>query len=222
MDKNSCNHPPFSTARRIKPTRRSLSGVFAFRGEAVSFESLLERDFLHRMDFDRSVVAVASQPVKLDFVASNGRSYSYTPDYLVYFTERSGIRPMLVEVKLEEEWRENWRSWLPKWKAAWRYASEQGWGFHIYDESRIRGLPLQNIQYIERFKRADYSEEDSDAVIRTVAEMGTAPFHYLLARHFTGFEHQGASHLFHLIANRHLDCDIDQPFDEFLELWVTA
>lgn len=131
MDRNSCNHPPFSTARRIKPTRRSLSGVFAFRGEAVSYESLLERDFLRRMDFDQSVVAVASQPVKLDFVSSNGRSYTYTPDFLVYFTERSGIRPMLVEVKLEEEWRDNWRSWLPKWKAAWRYASEQGGVSHL-------------------------------------------------------------------------------------------
>lgn len=218
MDRNSCNHPSFSAARRIKPTRRSLSGVYAFRGEAVAYESLLERDFLHRMDFSGSVVTVVSQPVKLDFVSSNGRSYTYTPDFLVHFKGHSGLRPMLVEVKPEEDWRENWRLWLPKWKAAWRYASEQGWAFHIYDESRIRGQSLQNIQYIERFKRAEYAEEDSDAVIRTVADMGAAPFHYLLARHFTGFEAIGASHLFHLVATRRLDCDVCKPFDDFLEL----
>ena len=33
--------------RPIKPTRRSLSGVFSFRGKGVAFESALERDFIH-------------------------------------------------------------------------------------------------------------------------------------------------------------------------------
>jgi len=220
MDSNSCNQPKFSVARRIKSTRRSLSGVYAFRGEAIAYESTLERDFLQRMDFNRSVVTVVSQPVKLEFVARNGRKYSYTPDFLVHHSLRSSRRPMLIEVKPEEEWRENWREWLPKWKAAWRFAAERGWCFHISDESRIRGVALQNIQYLERFKRADYLDVDLDAVVRTVAEMGIAPFQYLLARHFSGFEAMGASHLFHLIATRQLDCDIREPFTDSLELWV--
>lgn len=195
--------------------------MYAFRGEAVAYESLLERDFLHRMDFSRSVVTVISQPLKVDFVSSGGRSYTYTPDFLVHFKECTGLKPMLVEVKPAEDWRKNWRLWLPKWKAARRYAAEQGWRFHVYDESRIRGLALQNIQYIERFKRAEFSAEETEAVIRTVADMGSAPFHYLVARHFTGFETLGASHLFHLVATRQLDCDVSKPFDDFLELWVT-
>lgn len=222
MDRNSCNQSPFSVERRIKATHRSLSGVYAFRGVGVAFESSLERDFLHRMDFSRDVVTVGSQPVKLDFVAHNGRSYTYIPDFLVHFKSRTGRRPMLVEVKPEEAWREKWREWLPKWKAAWRYAAEREWSFHIYDESRIKGPALKNIQYIERFKRGDYSEEDMDAVVRTVLFMGSAPIHYLLALHFTGSETLGWSVLFHMIATRQLDCDISRHFDEYLEVTVTA
>ncbi|SDQ82604.1 TnsA endonuclease N terminal [Pseudomonas grimontii] len=221
MDTNSCKQPKFSVARRIKSTHRSLSGVYAFRGEGVAFESALERDFISRMDFSREVVSVVSQPVTLDFVARNGRSYTYTPDFLVRFKGRAEIPPMLVEVKPEENWRESWREYLPKWKAAWSYARAQGWSFHIYDESRIRGQSLKNIQFLERFKRADYAKEDLDAVIQTVEFMGAAPIHYLVALHFTGSEALGTSHIFHLIANRQLDCDISSKIDDFLEVSVT-
>ena len=210
----------FSVARRIKSTTRSLSGVFAFRGEGVAFESLLERDFLSRMDFRKDVLRVISQPVKFDFVARNGRTYPYTPDYLVHFQSHSRLRPMLVEVKPEENWRENWRDSLPKWKAALRYAKERGWGFHIYDESRIRGQSLKNIQYLERFKNADYAEQDLDAVIRTVAFKGIASIEYLLALHFQGAEALGKSHIFHLIATRQLDCDITGFLGDSLEVMV--
>lgn len=109
MDRNSCNQPHLTPVRRIKSTRRSLSGVYAFRGNAVAYESTLERDFLQRIDFNRNVVAAVSQPVSLDFVVLNGRSYTYTPDFLVYFKPDSGLRPMLVEVKPEEQWRAKWR-----------------------------------------------------------------------------------------------------------------
>src|SRR5476649_2410692 len=100
MDSNSCNQHPFSVARRVKSTTRSLSGVFAFRGEGVAFESGLERDFLSRMDFRRDVMSAVAQPIQLNFVARNGRSYTYTPDFLVRFHSHTRQSPMLVEVNL--------------------------------------------------------------------------------------------------------------------------
>lgn len=222
MDTNSCNQPQFSVARRIKSTGRSLSGVFAFRGEGVAFESLLERDFLSRMDFRKDVLHVVSQPVSIGFVAHNGRSYTYTPDFLVRFHSYTRRAPILVEVKPEENWREEWRSSLPKWKAALRYAKSQKWGFHIYDESRIRGQSLKNIQYLERFKRADYSEEDLDPILRTVSFMGVASIQYLLALHFQGQEALGKSYIFHLIATRRLDCDVSGFLSDSLEVTVAT
>ncbi|MFV0932743.1 TnsA endonuclease N-terminal domain-containing protein [Pseudomonas jessenii] len=194
--------------------------MFAFRGQGVAFESMLERDFLSRMDFRKDVLSVVSQPVQLDFVARSGRTYTFTPDYLVHFHSSSHLRPMLVEVKPQENWRENWRELLPKWKAGWRYANQRGWRFHVYDESRIRGQSLKNIQYLERFRNADYADQDLDAIIRTVAFKGIVSIEYLVALHFQGAEALGKSHIFHLIATRQLDCDISGPLGDSLEVMV--
>ena len=227
MTRNSCDTVMPRQMRKIKPTRRSVSGFYAFRGEtAIQFESTLERDFLIRTEFSLSVLGVIPQPVQIPFVASNGQTYIYTPDFLVYYRLGSAHyddypKPVLVEVKPEKEWRKHWREWLPKWKAAWRYAQEQGWAFHIYDESRIRDKALENIRFLERYKRMQFPVEESRWVIDNVRPMGATPFHYILARHFMGlYRAEGIAHIWHLLATRQLDCDISRPLNEFTELWV--
>ena len=84
---NSCDkvQSPRQT-RLIGVTRRSVSGIYAFRGEtAIQFESTLERDFIIRKEFCLTVLEVIPQPVQIPFVASNGQTYIYTPDFLVYY-----------------------------------------------------------------------------------------------------------------------------------------
>jgi len=216
--------------RKIKPTRRSVSGVCMFRGEtAIEFESTLERDFLLRQEFSLSVLGVVPQPCRIPYRDPiTGRNQTYTPDFLVYY--RLGSRhyedypkPVLVEVKPEAEWRAHWRRWLPKWKAAYRYAKNQGWTFHIHDESRIRDQILDNIAFLSRYKRMAFPEEESRVVLDTVAEMGTTTMDYLLARHFMGaYRAEGTAHLWHLLANRKLDGDLSQPLGHFTELWVPS
>src|SRR5699024_1541208 len=91
------------SVRKIGTTRRSVSGTYIFRGETpIQFESTLERDFLIRKAFSRSVLDVISQPVRIPFQTRDGRSFHYTPDFLVYY--RLGSRdhldypyPVLVE-----------------------------------------------------------------------------------------------------------------------------
>lgn len=226
MVSNNRDKPRPSSVRAIKPTKRSVSGVFPFRGEGgVPYESLLERDFILRTEFSMDVLAITSQPVTIPF-SVNGRSYNYTPDFLVQF--RLGDRdledwpkPLLVEVKPETEWRKNWQAWLPKWKAAWRYARDQGWVFHIHDESRIRDTALQNIKFLERYERMTFAPEESDWIIESVKKMGVAPVHYLLALHSCDYYRaESISHLWHLIATRRLTCDIRLPLNNFLEVWV--
>ena len=228
MTRNSCDQP--KQVRPIKPTRRSVSGFLPFRGVGgVPFESLLERDFLKRMRFSHRVESVIAQPVRVDFIDSLGRAQAYTPDFLVHYRQPAGIdymdyiKPMLVEVKPTYEWRKNWRAWLGKWKAARRCAREEGWTFSIYDESRIRGLPLDNITFLERFERLDFDREDIDMVLKTLQEMEFAPVHYLLARHFKGvYRDRGVALLWHLIATGRVECDITEPLNEYLELWVAT
>lgn len=227
MSGNSCDAVKPGQTRKIRPTRRSVSGVYAFRGETpIQYESTLERDFLVRKEFSLVVLDIIPQPAQIPFVAANGRTHIYTPDFLVYY--RLGNRayckypkPMLAEVKPEQEWRKHWREWLPKWKAAYRHAREQGWEFHIYDESRIRGQALANIQFLERYKRMQFPADESRWVIENVRKMGSAPFHYILARHFMGmYQAEGIAHIWHLLATRRLDCDVSRPLNDFTELWV--
>lgn len=227
MYRNRGDAVPPSQVRKIRPTRRSVSGMYAFRGRSsVAFESTLERDFLIRTEFCLAALDVIPQPAEIPFVAANGQVRSYTPDFLVYY--RLGTRacgdspkPVLVEVKPETEWRKHWREWLPKWKAAWRYAQERGWEFHVRDESRIRDQALENIRFLERYKRMQFSAEDSLLVLETVRQMGCATQDYLLARHFMGFYRaEGIAHLWYLLATRRLDCDISRPLNSFTELWI--
>lgn len=226
--RNNCDQ--VKQVRPIKPTRRSVSGCLPFRGAGgIPFESLLERDFLRRMRFSHRVESVIAQPVAVYFIDSRGCAQAYTPDFLVHYRQPLGIdyqdyiKPMLVEVKPSFEWRKNWRAWFSKWKAARRYARQEGWTFSIYDESRIRGLPLDNIHFLERFERLIFDKEEIDMVLATLRGMDIAPVHYLIARHFKGiYQDRGVALLWHLIATGRVECDITEPLNQYLELWVAT
>lgn len=227
MNAINCDQAPVRQVRRIKPTRRSVSGVYMFRDQtAIPFESTLERDFLVRMEFIPNVLDIIAQPVSIPFKDSQGRNAKYTPDYLVYYQLgdhhfNNYPRPMLVEVKPAAEWRANWRKWSSKWKRARQHAFNQGWEFRIYDESRIRDQTFENIKFLERFQRMSFPEQESSWILDNLREMGSAPFHYLLARHFMGkYRAEGVAHLWHLLSTRRLDCDMTEPLNDQTQFWV--
>lgn len=207
-----------SQTRQSKSMTRSLSGVLPFRGQGVSYESGLERDFIRIWLLDPEVVAIVAQPAQIQFTAHNGRSYIYPPDFFVQFDERTGRKPLLVEVKMREQWVPNWREWLPKWKAAYRYARSRGWEFRVYDETRIRGPVLENVEFLQRYRNLNFDLAFTDAVLNTLSVMRSAPFHHLIARHFTGNEAIGRSHLWHLIATGQVLADLEEPLNEFAVL----
>lgn len=222
---NKCDclgsEPP-KQMRRIGPTRRSVSGIYAFRGKtAIPFESTLERDFLIRMEFDLRVVDIIPQPVQIPFIA-NGQRYTYTPDYLVYF--RQGTAPteaLLAEVKPRSELREYWQSWKSKFRTALRYAKGRGWQFHIYDESRIRDQALANIRFLDVYKRMHLPPEMSVQIVEAFRKMGYASPGSIQVRHIAGASgREGIAHIWHLLATRRLDCNIDHTLNESTELWI--
>ncbi|WP_041720299.1 heteromeric transposase endonuclease subunit TnsA [Pseudodesulfovibrio piezophilus] len=228
MTYNKCDEQP-RQVRKIKSTRRSISGVYVFRGESsVQFESSLERDFLIRLEFNLSVLDVIPQPCEIPFTDRNGQTHIYTPDFLVYYRMGNShyghhIRPQLIEVKPENHWRTNRHKWLTKWKAAYRYSKERGWIFHIHDESRVRDQVYQNVRFLERYGQMNFSPEESAWVLQNVQAKGAVPVNRILARHFMGnYKAEGLSHIWHLLATRKLDCDMSLPLNEQTELWVPA
>ena len=198
-----------------------------FRNEsAVEFESSLERDFVIRQEFFLGVLDVVSQPCEIPFRLANGREFTYTPDFLVYYrlgsqTYETYPKPLLVEVKPAALWRQNWRKWLTKWKAAHRYAQTMGWRFHILDESRIRDTTFENIAFLQPYARMAFDEAESEWIVSALRDIGSASVDHLLATHFMGiYRANGISHLWHLLATRRLDCDITRPLNHQTELWV--
>ena len=223
---NSCDK--LKQVRKIQPTRRSVSGIYPFRGQSsVPYESTLERDFVVRHEFLTHVLDVIPQPTLLEWRDSRGRPQTYVPDFMVYF--RLGTRsfenypkPLLVEVKPRHLWRAHWREWLPKWKVAWRYARQEGAEFRIFDESRIRDQAFDNITFLERYKRMQFDEPDSAQILETVRLVDIVTMDYLLARHFPSdySRAEGIAHIWHLLATRRLDCDIHQRIGLLTPLWI--
>jgi len=226
---NSCDTVQIpQQTREIGVTRRSVSGALAFRGEqTIPYESTLERDFLVRKEFSPFVLEVIPQPVQISFVALNGRTYTYTPDYLVYFRSGDypwgeGPRSLLVEVKPRDEIRKHWPEMKPKFRAAVRYAREQGWDFRVHDESRIRDQVFENIMFLRRYKRMQFPSEETQWILANLREMGQAPFQYLLGRHFNGRADAavGVSHLWHMLAVGLVECDMTLPLRNDTVFWV--
>lgn len=153
-----------TSVRKIKPTRRSVSGYFSFRGkEPTPYESTLERDFVMRMDYNRSVERVVSQPARLFYIDANGIERRYTPDYLVYFTDPTR-KPLLVEVKEKQELDSDFHKLRYKFSAAFAFAKQNEWIFKIYDERRIRDPILDNLQLLRNFASRKITSDIADEV----------------------------------------------------------
>jgi len=197
--------------RKIRPTRRSVSGVYMLRGKtAIPYESTLERDFLIKLEHDRHVLNVTPQPCQLTFKANNGQNYPYTPDFHISYSNQ---RPWLVEVKPESEWRAHWREWLPKWKAAWRYASERGWVFHIQDETRIRDQTLANLNWLERYTRMQPAVMQTSNLMAKVVAQGCLQAGAVAP--------SDQAYLWHLLSVGRLDCDMTKPLSGETLLWIS-
>ena len=227
MSGNSCDKISVQQVRKIGPTRRSVSGSYPFRGgQAIQYESTLERDFLIRHEFFLNVLEIIPQPVQIPFTADNGRAYTYTPDFLLSLRGAPGspVQRVLVEVKPHALWKENWRSWSAKWKTARRFARQQGWSFRIFDESRIRDQALESIRFLERYKRFSEPPGQSGILMHALQSHGPSTLSELFSLCGVPVEEQRAwtVALWHLLAMRKIDCDITKPLNSSSIFWGTG
>ena len=199
----------YQSVRKNVRVYGSVSGNFSFRGEnTIWYESTLERDFIKKLEFNDSVSDVVSQPVAIPYVTKNGNQSTYTPDFLVQFCSANcdGFanypKPILAEIKPRDFLIRDRNKLKVKFKAAWAYASEQGWQFKIYDESRIRDQFLKNIDFISR--------------------LGHCPIN-LLPAHIFKSDHNilmSISLSWHLVARKIFSCDMTQPLNQSTVIWV--
>lgn len=217
--------------RKIGYTYGSLSGNYAFRGEkSIQFESSLERDFITMMEFDNCVVDIVEQPMTFEYVNANGRSVTYTPDFLVYFrsngyrSSKEGFpKPLLVEVKPRDKLRKEFPLYRDRFKIAMAYAMQNDMVFKIYDESRIRGIYLENILLLKRHRRHEYDEVEEERILMHLSLVGSTNVEHLLTYLYaTDIQRKVAlGHLLQLIDRRLVGCDLSLPLGYQTSIWLS-
>jgi hypothetical protein len=132
-------------------------------GRFLEYESLLERDWMLLMDFDREVEWICEQPLRLRY-RLDGRPASHVPDLLVW---RVGA-PEVCDVKSEERVEDP--VFRAQVEATGLACAEAGIGYRVLSEPD-RQL-LVNVRWLARFREAP-ADPDGERP-RMVSELSIA------------------------------------------------
>ncbi len=217
--------------RKIGYTYSSVSGRFSFRGEkTIAFESTLERDLLTLLEFDESVSDIIEQPVTIEYINNNGKNVTYTPDFLVHYrtisTEYS-VREQtsrLIEVKPNFILKKKWGVLKPKFKVATAYAKQQGYIFNIYDESRLHSTCFNNIKFLSKYKRYNYSEDEQHRILNHLILIGHTSIDHLIPSISPTREQQAITlgHIWHLLSIRKIGCNMQESLSNKTIIWLNT
>jgi hypothetical protein len=148
----------YQPARRVI-TRRAViqNGRFASRkmGRAIDFESPVERDFLFLAEYDRQVVGIWEQPLKVTVELDSKWRNKY-PDFKLLM--RNGdIRIHEIKPKTEADKPEN----QTMFSVLEEHLAEVGIGYYVSLDTDIRKEPrLPNIKALARYALIEPKPED--------------------------------------------------------------
>lgn len=186
------------------PRQRNLHGWYwmASTGTHVWHESLLERNSLMWLDYSADIVAIAAQPMML--TASNGTIHY--PDFLALDAEGIqtvyDIKPLKrinAKARAQFEWTRD-------------VCVQVGWNYRVITE-----LPVQervNLTWLSQFRQTpNYpGREAEDEVLRTLQPGWTIAD--AVAHMPAASTPRARSHVFHLLWNRALDCDLGERLSD--------
>ena len=200
--------------RAIPISHRSVTGRLASRpGQpALAFESTLERDFALLQLFDLTVETIEEQPVRIEYMGSDGLTARYTPDFLVVY--KGGARaPRLVEVKYQAELDEKAAQYAARFEAARRYGADRGWGFEVATETTIRTPRLENARFLLPYRRQSADPGRCHRLLEQLTTADAISIGDLLRAAFATIADQqtGLPCLWHLVATGRIVTDLDRP-----------
>jgi hypothetical protein len=206
-----------------------MTGMVASRknDRMTGFESSLERDFLLILDFDRRVERYEEQPVIIEYISSEGRSRTYTPDVLVYYLQDltgCDMSPLLCEVKYREDLFANWKEIKPKIRAGRSYARAKGWRFKIITEREVRTPYLDNVRFLRQYRRIEANDVDTRLLLDTLREVReTDPESVLAAIHQDKVRRaELLPTLWFLLTDGQIEADLTQPLTMRTRIRVLA
>jgi len=227
-----------SKKRKIGYTYGSVSGRYPFRKQkSITFESLLEKDFLSFCDFNTSVEDIIEQPLTIEYMNKKGKDTKYTPDFLVSFKhirsnkiytdckyENSELKTksLLVEIKPYEKLKKQFHIYKERFKIASNYAQENDMEFRIFTERNIYGDYFDNIMLIKRHEKSNYPQDDVERVFEYIEYMGSVTIDQVLVRLFFTKEAKGIGLglIYNMLFNKYILTNFTEPITMFSELFV--
>ena len=211
-----------SPARPLRPGNRGIRGrVVGPAGAAAGHESLLERDWLRSLAFDKRVRSILEQPFSL-YHEVDGQRRRYTPDVQVEFEENGRLWTVVYEVKFREDLMTNWTFYRPRFKAATSYCRARGWRFKLITEEQIRGPHLKNLHFLRRYANAKAQPLHEAALMQGLRILGPTTPKALIAAAWYDQERQMAAlaELWRLVAAGRISALLDQPLTMISRIWT--
>jgi hypothetical protein len=173
---------PVDVVRRCEPVRspgvyqrqRHMPGLWfsTTAGRFLEYESLLERDWMLLLDFDREIEWICEQPLRLRYVLG-GRPASHVPDLLVW---RAGA-PEVCDVKSEERVEDP--AFRAQVEATGAACAEAGIGYRVLSEPD-RQL-LVNVRWLAGFRERPPDPDGERARMVSAMAAGLCTLGELLA-----------------------------------------
>lgn len=203
--------PPPGNVRRVVGLGANCRGVTTNkRGRLVQFESEQERVLILLFERDPSVLDFCSQPETLSYVAADGRTHHYTPDFQVW---RVDGQIELHEVTLEAR-RQIFGGLPPREAAAQCVCHHRGWRYLVHtDQTLPRGFAYTNLDTLSAFRVASYADPALVSWwLQQVTAVGLTHPQALLAQNPGVTDHgRYLSTLYHLLWHGQLQMDWQRP-----------
>ncbi|MDQ2739582.1 MAG: TnsA-like heteromeric transposase endonuclease subunit [Actinomycetota bacterium] len=186
--------------------QRHLSGLWwsATMGRHVGFESWLERDHVMLLDFDPSVVGIASQPFWLHWHEDeSGKRVSHVPDFFARGRDGSAVvidcRP--VERRPPRD--------AARFDATARACALVGWEYRLVGATDV--IQTANVRWLAGYR---HPRHRVPAMVASLREMFASPTSLVAGAEAVGDPIAVLPVLFHLLWCHELIADLSMPLDE--------
>lgn len=204
----------------------SLSGGFVSKkqyNKIIQFESSLEKDYISKLEFDKSVASYLEQPLTIKYRNSNGKTRKYTPDFLVRYKDIER-NDEIVEIKYNKSLSENFFLFQQKFDACRHYCENNSLTFSILTEKEIRfgqGIYLSNINFLLAHRNLFSSRRSKTDTIRDL-DICSLILQKLYFNNHISVEHildllspnfadrnSNLFYVWYLLANNYISCDLN-------------
>ncbi len=160
----------YKPARKIVNTRsRKNIGYFPSKKNErpVSFESLIERDYIYLLEYDRDVISYKEQPLEITYRVNNRLRKCY-PDFEIQRKDRKQLVEVKPHAKLVKILHDE--TTINKFNAVALYCDANGYSdFRIVTEKDIRtGNVLKNIRLLFSYSNIIVPKDIKNTIINVL------------------------------------------------------